>query len=239
MTTAASNDSRGPVSPGIDPDPGARTDAGLTRATPRDGDHLRPTARARRGRPGHDLESVLAGAVEVFNEKGYDGTSMEDLSRRLGIAKSAIYHHIDSKEELLRMAVDRALDDLFNVAAAVGSSGTPAIDRLERVVEGSVEVLIHRLPYVTLLLRVRGNTETERRALARRRHFDQFVTDLARQAADDGDLRTDIDPAVIAHLLYGMVNSIVEWYRAGSPRADRQLPHHVAALAFDGLRVAR
>ena len=40
----------------------------------------------RRGRPGYDLASVLAVAVELFNEKGYEGTSMRDLAARLGIA---------------------------------------------------------------------------------------------------------------------------------------------------------
>ena len=64
----------------------------------------------RRGRPGYDRQAVLEAAVEVFNERGYDGTSMEDLSKRLGIAKSAIYHHVSGKEELLKMALDRALD---------------------------------------------------------------------------------------------------------------------------------
>ena len=66
----------------------------------------------RRGRPGHDLASVLAVAVELFNERGYDGTSMRDLAARLGIAKSAIYHHVAGKEELLSLALDRALDGL-------------------------------------------------------------------------------------------------------------------------------
>ena len=56
----------------------------------------------RRGRPGYDRESLLAVAVAVFNERGYDGTSMEDLSKRLGIAKSAIYHHVSGKEEIGR-----------------------------------------------------------------------------------------------------------------------------------------
>jgi AcrR family transcriptional regulator len=54
-------------------------------------------AQARRGRPGHSLESLLAVSVAVFNERGYDATSMEDLAARLGITKSAIYHHVPSK----------------------------------------------------------------------------------------------------------------------------------------------
>src|SRR5580658_8574641 len=89
-----------------------------------------PRTVARRGRPGYDLESLLAVAVAVFNERGYDGTSMEDLSKRLGISKSSIYYHVDAKEDLLRMALDRALDGLFGVAEQVTSLQVPAIERL-------------------------------------------------------------------------------------------------------------
>ena len=70
----------------------------------------------------------------------------------------------------------------------------PAIDRLEHVVRGSVRVLAAELPFVTLLLRVRGNTEVERAALQRRREFDRVVTDLVRAAEDEGDVRPDVDP---------------------------------------------
>jgi AcrR family transcriptional regulator len=194
---------------------------------------------ARRGRPGYDLESLLAVAVAVFNERGYDGTSMEDLSRRLGIAKSSIYYHVNGKEDLLRMALDRALDGLFRVAEQTTARDEPAIDRLEHLVRGSVAVLAGRLPYVTLLLRARGNTGTERRALARRRQFDQIVADLVVQAERDGDIRPDVDPAVTARLLFGMVNSIVEWYRPGPRRAGDGLADAVCAVAFDGLRIRR
>ncbi|HET6287737.1 MAG TPA: helix-turn-helix domain-containing protein, partial [Amycolatopsis sp.] len=106
---------------------------------------------ARRGRPGYDLESLLQVAVKLFNERGYDGTSMEDLSRKLGITKSAIYHHVPSKEELLRLAVDRALNGLFAVAAETESFEGKAIEKLEYLVRGSVLVLVDQLPFVTLL----------------------------------------------------------------------------------------
>jgi len=197
----------------------------------------------RRGRPGYDLESLLAIAVTVFNERGYDGTSMEDLSRRLGISKSSIYYHVDSKEDLLRLAIDRALDGLFSIAEQISESTEPAIDRLEHLVRGSVHVLTDRLPYVTLLLRARGNTSTERGALARRRQFDHIVADLVKEAERDGDIRPDVDPAVTARLLFGMVNSLVEWYRpAGRPggrAAVDELADAVCTVAFDGLRVRR
>jgi AcrR family transcriptional regulator len=193
-----------------------------------------------RGRPGYDLESVLQTAVEVFNERGYDGASMEDLSRRLGIAKSAIYHHVSGKEELLRMALDRALDGWAEAAERARELDAPAIERLEMLVRGTVAVLETRLPYVTLLLRVRGNTDVERAALERRRSFDRLVASLVEQAERDGDVRADVDPKVTARLLSGMINSIVEWYRPGSRQAGRvSLADAVCAIAFDGLRVQR
>jgi len=195
----------------------------------------------RRGRPGYDLESVLRVAVEVFNERGYDGASMEDLSRRLGIAKSGIYHHVSGKEELLRMALDRALDGLSEAAERARSMDAPAIVRLEALVRGAVGVLESQLPFVTLLLRVRGNTEVERAALARRRSFDALVANLVAEAERDGDIRADIDPKLTARLLFGTVNSVVEWYRPApaSGPAPASLADAVCAMTFDGLRVRR
>jgi AcrR family transcriptional regulator len=194
---------------------------------------------ARRGRPGYDLESLLAVAVKLFNERGYDGTSMEDLSRKLGITKSAIYHHVDSKQDLLRLAVNRAMDALFAELDQLAQVDGRAIDRLEHLVRGSVLVLAGNLPFVTLLLRVRGNTKVEREALARRRDFDRLVAGLVAEAAAEGDLRSDIDPAVTARLLFGLVNSLIEWYRPRGAAAATQLADTVVTVAFDGLRVRR
>lgn len=195
-----------------------------------------PVSQPRRGRPGHDLESVLQAAAKLFNERGYDGTSMEDLARRLGITKSAIYHHVRSKEELLRLAVDRALDGLFTVATEVDAMPGPAIDRLEHLVRGSVAVLADRLPFVTVLLRVRGNTRIERQALVRRREFDQLVAKLVQQAEAEGDVRPDVDPLITSRLLFGMVNSLIEWYRPRGGVGSAELADAICKVAFEGLR---
>jgi AcrR family transcriptional regulator len=179
---------------------------------------------------------VLQVAARLFNERGYDGTSMEDLSRKLGITKSAIYHHVRGKEELLRLAVERALDGLVAVADEVRAMPGPAIDRLEHLIRGSVAVLADRLPFVTLLLRVRGNTRVERLALARRREFDLFAAGLVQQAAVEGDLRPDVDPLITSRLLFGMVNSLVEWYRPRGGVGGAELADAICKIAFGGLR---
>jgi AcrR family transcriptional regulator len=193
-------------------------------------------ARVRRGRPGHSLDTLLDTAVEVFNERGYDATSMDELATRLGITKSAIYHHVASKVELLRLALDRALDALFAVTEEPGATTGPAIDRLEHVVRGSVRVLTAELPFVTLLLRVRGNSPVEEAALARRRQFDRIVTDLVRAAEDEGDVRPDVDPSVTSRLLFGTVNSLTEWYRPDGGLSADALADALVTTTFQGLR---
>ncbi|MCE7080620.1 TetR/AcrR family transcriptional regulator [Streptomyces sp. ST2-7A] len=192
----------------------------------------------------HTPQTLLRVAVEIFNERGYDGTSMEHLSRAAGISKSSIYHHVRGKEELLRLAVDHALEGLFAVLEEPGAVRGRAVDRLEYVVRRTVEVLVERLPYVTLLLRVRGNTDTEVRALERRREFDQRVTELLRRAVAAGDLRSDVDPRLATRLVFGMVNSVAEWYRprrgdegsAGDPAGAEAIARAVTLTAFAGLR---
>ena len=196
--------------------------------------------RVRRGRPGHSLDSLLDVAVALFNERGYEATSMDELAARLGVTKSAIYHHVPSKVELLRLALDRALDALVAVTGEQGATSGPAIDRLEHVVRGSVRQLVAELPFVTLLLRVRGNSPVEEAALARRRDFDRIVTDLVRSAEEEGDVRPDVDPGVTSRLLFGTVNSLTEWYRPGRASDGGLTPDALAdalvTTTFRGLR---
>jgi AcrR family transcriptional regulator len=191
----------------------------------------------RRGRPGLDLATVIERSVELFIEQGFDGTSMEDLARHLGISKSAIYHHVAGKDALLGLVLDRALSGLEEAAFEVRAAQLSPGARLELLVRRSVAVLVERLPYVTLLLRVHGNSEVERQALARRRRLDRFAAGLVKAAVDEGDLRPDVDPAVTARLLFGMVNSMTEWLRPASAHTAAELADAVAATAFGGLRL--
>jgi AcrR family transcriptional regulator len=174
--------------------------------------------------------------VQVFNERGYEATSMEDLSRATGMTKSAFYHHVAGKEQLLGLAVNRALDGLALVLEEPAASRGRPVERLEHVLRRTVQVLVAELPYVTLLLRLRGNTDAEREALSRRRELDGRVAALVAEAAAAGEIRSDVDPRLATRLLFGMVNSTTEWYR---PDRGDGLEEAVVALALDALRGRR
>lgn len=191
----------------------------------------------RRGRPGYDQETVLRIAVDVFNRHGYEATSMGVLADNLGISKSAIYHHVPSKGDLLRLALDHALSGLEGILTESTASTGRADARLEFVLRRTVAVLTERLPFVTLLLRLRGNTEVEREALERRRAFNRTIAGLVDAARAEGSVRSDIDPRTTTRLLFGTINSIVEWYKPGGPLTPEKLADDVITMVFDGLHL--
>jgi AcrR family transcriptional regulator len=191
---------------------------------------------ARRGRPGYDQATVLRRAIDLFNRQGYDGTSMGDLARELGFSKSAIYHHVPSKSHLLEQALDEALGELTTMIdnARNETEGT-AYDRLRSAVRGSVEILVAHLPAVTLLLRVHGNSDVELEALRRRRALDDKLAELVTAAVEEGALRDDIPADLTSKLLFGMVNSLIEWVRPEGRYDPATIADAVTTIAFDGL----
>ncbi|WGH82237.1 TetR/AcrR family transcriptional regulator [Auritidibacter ignavus] len=199
-----------------------------------------PPTRRRRGRPGYDRETLIERSIEIFKARGYHGTSMDALAHELGITKSAVYHHVGSKESLLELALTRGLDQLFAVIDAQDArNGLSAEERLRAVIRGSVKVLVTYRDSVALLLRVRGTSPVERRALERRREIDERTRGLVEAAIAEGSIRDDIDPGLTTRLLFGMVNSLTEWYK---PRSDSTADAEIVAeaittIAFEGLRV--
>ena len=82
-------------------------------------------------------------------------------------------------------------------------------------------------------------TDTERWALERRRDFDHQVAALLAAAAADGEVRADVEVRLATRLVFGMVNSIVEWYRPdGRGMNEREVAETVVRLVFGGLRKA-
>jgi AcrR family transcriptional regulator len=189
----------------------------------------------RKNRQPYDLDSITEVAIKVFNQHGYDGTSMEQIARAAGIKKASLYHHIASKEELLARALDRALNPLFAVLSEPGAIEGRAVERLKYIVRRAVEIELQFLPEVSLVLRVRGNTKTERRAIERRREFDAVMTNLVLQAVREGDVRADLNPALVTRLLFGMTNWLVEWYRPDGSLSGSEIVHSILAFAFEGI----
>jgi len=104
------------------------------------------------------------------------------------------------------------------------------------VVRRTVEIMVRQLPEVTVLLRVRGNTASERWAMSRRREFDRAVERIVADAISEGDLRSDVDAALVTRLVFGMSNSVIEWYTPRGRLSATDLAGSIDIIVFDGLR---
>lgn len=186
----------------------------------------------------YDRDQVNRAAIRLFKERGYDGTSMLHIANSLGIHKSSLYHHISGKEQILDDAVRGALGALLGMLdEPEASTGSPLL-RVQHVVRRTVQIMVDQLDEVTVLLRVRGNTPTERWALERRREFDRRVQQLVELAVGEGEIRAEVDPALVTRLLFGMSNSVTEWYQPGRGMSADAIAQAILRICFDGLRLA-
>lgn len=192
----------------------------------------RPSAKQRKP---YNMDAIVDVAVQVFLRHGYDGASLDQVAEAAGITKASIYYHAEGKEALLARGAGRALDALFAVLEEPAAKEGREIDRLKYVVKRTVEITVMRLPEVALLLRVRGNTETERWILDQRRRFDHLVAKIVSAAQSKGEIRVDIEAGLITRLLFGMLNSITEWYRPGGGLGVDDVVAAATRIAFDGL----
>jgi AcrR family transcriptional regulator len=183
----------------------------------------------------YDIDSVTDVAFAIFAERGFDAASMEDVARAAGITKASIYHHVPSKEALLARGLERALSALFAVLDEPPATGSSARARLTAIVRRVAEITMSMRAEVSVLFRVRGNSVTERGAMERRRDFDHRVADLVREAQAAGEVRKDIDPALIVRLIFGMSNSVVEWYRPAGRTPAAAIAEAIEQIAFKGI----
>ncbi|MGD0050544.1 MAG: TetR/AcrR family transcriptional regulator [Vulcanimicrobiaceae bacterium] len=183
----------------------------------------------------YDIDTLTDVALRVFAERGYDGASMDDVARAAGITKASIYHHVSGKEALLERGLGRALDALFAILEEPGARDGRARERLRFIVTRVAETTLRLLPELSVLFRARGTSKSERGALERRREFDRVVTELVRTAQRDGDLRADLEPRLVVRLLFGMSNSVVEWYRPGAALDAATVTKTVLGIVFEGI----
>lgn len=186
-------------------------------------------------RVSYDAESIGDVALEVFRVRGYDATSMEDLARAAGVTKPAFYHHVGGKEELLARGLTKALDALFAMLEEPEALTGSASSRLRHIIGRIVELEDALLAPVTVLLRSRGTTEAERQALRRRRTFDAHVARLITEGQQEGSLRADLDPNLMARLVIGMATWVIEWYQPGRRWSINDVTTAVVEMASTGM----
>jgi AcrR family transcriptional regulator len=180
-------------------------------------------------------EELTRTAARLFAERGYHGTSLADLAEALGMQKASLYHHIDSKEDLL-WEVARAGAEAFHAALDDIPEGLPAVEKIRLVLRAHLGVVAAQLDAATVFVREWRALEGERRDrfVAERRRYEERIRELFREGVEGGELRTDLDVAAAALLSLSAANWAYTWLR---PDTDTDaLADRFFDLLLDGMR---
>jgi AcrR family transcriptional regulator len=174
-------------------------------------------------------------AARLFAEKGYHGTSIGDLAEALGVQKGSLYHHIDSKQDLLYETMRDGAAAFHGALDAIPEELPPA-ERIRLALRGHLRVVAEQLEVATVFVREWRYLEGERHdeIVRERRRYEERFRALFREGRELGELRTDLDDATAALLALSAANWAYTWLRPGFDTDE--LADRFYALLVDGMR---
>lgn len=178
------------------------------------------------GRPrSFDVDKALDQAMLVFWQKGYEGASMTDLTKAMGINRPSLYAAFGGKESLFRRAIDRYAK--LTLAFMEGPPGkTTSRGYAEALLRGAADWHTNpRTPRGCLMvvgaLAVGGAASGIQRELNKRRAEDEVrIRERLEQAQAVGDLPEDANPADLARYLVTVIRGMVVQAVGGANREE-------------------
>lgn len=188
------------------------------------------------GGKGKRASHVYRIAAEIMCEKGYEGTSMNDIADAAGLTKAGIYHYIRGKEELLFEIMTYAMDNLEQRVIAPAQETAGAEERLRAIIEGHIRSLVEGVGAITIVLEeMPALTPAHRRIIkARKRSYFDFIRQTLQQLESEGKLR-NVDLTVAAFSLLGMILWISRWYRRDGKLSAEQVMKDYVELATNAV----
>jgi AcrR family transcriptional regulator len=178
-------------------------------------------------------ERILEEAVKLFYERGFTGTTLDDIAAELGVTKPFIYTHFRSKTELLAALCRPTIElSLEAVSRAAKSDGSPT-DRLRRAIVDFTQVVLSRQANIAIYFREEKSLEPEALAEinALRKKFDRVLSNLLSEGVAAGEF--DIKDANLAALaIGGMISWAYTWHRPEGRLALSEMCERMADLAL-------
>jgi len=176
-----------------------------------------PTRPALRARYDRRQQEVVATAAHVFAERGYQATSMADLTKATGLAAGGLYHYIGSKEALLIRICDELLEPLLEQAHAIVAPDAPAAEHLRALLRAWLAHIEAHRDHMLVFAQERHVIERDprwREVRAQRKAFEAILDGVLARGEADGTM-TFADRGLALRALLGMVNHTPQWLRVG------------------------
>jgi AcrR family transcriptional regulator len=177
-------------------------------------------------------ERILQEAVKLFYERGFTGTTLDDIAAALGVTKPFIYTHFKSKVELLAALCLPTIEMSMDAAAeAAASPGTPT-ERLRRLVGDFTRVILQRQANIAVFFREEKHLTEEARAeiATKQKGFDRILSKLLRDGVAAGEFHIP-DPSLAALAIGGMISWAYTWHRPNGRLGLEEMCTRMADLA--------
>jgi AcrR family transcriptional regulator len=174
-----------------------------------------PKRPALRERYDRRRSEVIDTAARLFAERGYEATSIAELTDATGLAAGGIYHYIERKDDLLIAICDELLEPLLARANEIVAAAAPAADHLRLLLRAWLEHIETHRDHMIVFARERQTIESEpqwRQVRAQRRAFEQILDDVLAAGEREGTMSFPDRPLALLALL-GMVNYTPQWLR--------------------------
>lgn len=183
-------------------------------------------------------QEILRSAARLFQQRGYDATSMNDVAASLKLSKGGLYHHFQSKDEILFEIMNHAMEITEErVLAPVRSIADPEA-RLRALIRLHIEVVLSPQDReITVMLHENHPLPPtlRRRINIRKKDYIHFVESVMADVQRARQARGTVSPRAAAFALLGMINWIYQWYKPeGSLQANNLVPQFTE-LVFGGI----
>jgi TetR/AcrR family transcriptional regulator, cholesterol catabolism regulator len=193
-----------------------------------------PARPALRARYDARRREVVATAAKVFAERGYDGTSMSELTAATGLAAGGLYHYIEGKDDLLIAICDELLEPLLEQAREIVAAGATPIEQLRELVGAWVAHVVEHRDHMLVFTQERQAIEGEarwRRVRSQRKAFEKILDEVLARGEADGSM-TFADRRLSLLALLGMVNYTPQWVRPKGRLAAEEIAAGYCAMVL-------
>lgn len=180
-------------------------------------------------------EAVLRTAAQLFNEKGYHATSLDEVAERLHVTKPTLYYYVRNKEAILFECVRTGLEMMRAAIEAAGASGGSAMDKLVSAMREYARVAT--MDFGMCIIRVGEEPlppESQRQLRRLKAAIDHEFRRLIEQGIAEGSI-APCDPKIAAFTLAGALSWIARWYRPGGELAPDEIAAQCIGLIVNGL----
>ena len=153
-------------------------------------------------------QRIIAKAAPLFNRRGFDGCSMQDISAATGLEKGSLYSHFTTKEELAAAAFDYAWAQSCAARVENLDQASNSVDKLKLHIENFVSKpsFPGGCPMLNTVLDADdGNAILRRRAEGAMRDWVGLLADIARAGQAKGEIRPSVNPEELAILMISLL----------------------------------